>query len=174
MFRCSHPGLGQKFLISLKRHEKSSIRRKPALFRANYHVSAFSSISRPKLAKSCSFREKVSKIIDLAETSHRSSKLACFGIFFHLFGQKLQKLAYLVKKREKSSIRRKLSTFQAKKQLSAFSSIFKPKVGKSSSFREKAWKIIDLAETSNFLKKLACIGVFMKFSGKTCWFREKR
>ena len=69
----------QKVVHVVKKHEKSSIWPKLATFRANYRVLAFWSTFQQKVAKSCSFREKARKIIDLGKTSNFSSELPRFG-----------------------------------------------------------------------------------------------
>ena len=67
-----------------------------------------------------------------------------------LFRKKFQKLAHFVKEHKKSLTWPKLATFRANYYVSAFLSTFKQKAAKSSSFGEKARKIIDLAERSKF------------------------
>ena len=85
-----------------------------------------------------------------------------------LLRKKLQKVAYFVKKHEKSSIWPKVGTFQANYHVSAFWSTIQQKVGKSGSFREKAQKIIDLGKTCNFSSKLSGFCVLVNFSAKSC------
>ena len=66
-----------------------------------------------------------------------------------------QKVAHFVKNGEKSAIWPKPTTFQANYHVSRFPWNFWTEVGKSGSFREKPWKIIDLAKTGNFSSTLS-------------------
>ena len=75
---CFYEIFGQKFkkvAHFVKNHEKSSIWPKLATFRANYYLSRFRWTFRKKVAKSGSFREKPSKMIDLTKTSTFSINL---------------------------------------------------------------------------------------------------
>ena len=85
-----------------------------------------------------------------------------------IFSEKLQKVADFVKSHEKSSIWPKLATFRANHQVSRFRWTFRKKVAKSGSFREKPWKIIDLAKTVNVSNKLTRFEVWKNFSEKSC------
>ena len=246
---CFYEIFGQKFkkvAHFVKNHEKSSIWPKLATFRANYYLSRFRWTFRKKVAKSGSFREKPSKMIDLTKTGTFSSNLSPFDIWMNffpkscknwlistksmknhrfgqnwevfeqtmtfqglhkLFGKKLQKvahfvrnhdkssiwpkletfrtnyhvsrfgwtfskkvakLAHLVKNQKKASIWPKLATFQANYHISRFPWNFRKELAKSYSFREKPWKIIDLAKTGNFSSKLSCFDIWMNFSEKSC------
>ena len=89
-----------------------------------------------------------------------------FRRFGHFFRKKLQKRAHFVKKHEKSSIWPKLATLRGNYHVSAFSSTFQQKVGKSGSFREKERKFIDFAKSCNFSSKLPCFRVLVNFSAK--------
>ena len=93
--------------------------------------------------------------------------------FGELFSKKVKKVAHFEKKHEKSSIWAKLATFPEDYHVSAFRSTFQQNVAKSGSCREKARKIIDLAKTSNFWRKLPCFGVLVNFSSKSGPFGEK-
>ena len=57
----------RKCLISRKSMKNRRFGKNVQLFRANHHVSAFSSTFKQKVAKSASFREKPSKIVNLAK-----------------------------------------------------------------------------------------------------------
>ena len=70
-----------------------------------------------------------------------------------LFARKLQKVPHFAKKHEKSSLWQKLQGFGANYHDSGFGSTFRQKVGKSSSFREKARKICDLAKNCTFFEQ---------------------
>ena len=73
-------------------------------------------------------------------------------------------MAHFVKNDEKSTIWPKLATFRANYHVSAFLSTFEQEVAKSGSFGEGARKIIDLAKTSKFSRKVPCFGVVKKSS----------
>ena len=92
-----------------------------------------------------------------------SEETTMFRRFGQLLSNKLQKVAYFVKKHEKSSIWRKLATFRAKYHVSGFWSTFRQKVANSGPFRENARKFIDLAKTWSFSRKLPCFGVWSTF-----------
>ena len=142
-------------------------------FRTNFDVFAFRWIFKEKVAKSASFREKERKIIDLAKTLQLFEKTTMFWHFDEVFSKKLQKVPHFVKKHEESSIWRKFATFPTNYHVFAFRWIFKEKVAKSASFREKARTPIDLAKTCNFSKKLPCFGISIIIAGKSCKKVEK-
>ena len=89
-----------------------------------------------------------------------------FRGFDELFWKNMQKVAHFVKNGEKSAIWPKPTTFQANYHVSRFPWNFSTEVGKSGSFREKPWKIIDLAKTGKFSRKLSPFKVSMNFSEK--------
>ena len=91
-----------------------------------------------------------------------------FQLFGEVFNKKLKKLAPFVKKHKKSSIWPDLAFFRENYHVSAFLSGFDQKVAKGGSFREKVGKIMDLAKTCNFSRKLPCFGVLVNFSAKSC------
>ena len=76
-------------------------------------------------------------------------------------------MLHFIKKHEKSSIWPKLKTFRANYHVWPFWSIFRQKVAKSTSFRQKEPKIVDLAKTCNFSRKILRFGVLVNFSNKT-------
>ena len=67
----------QKVPHFVKKHEKPSIWRKLAIFRANYDVLAFSWTFQKEVAKSASFREKAREIMDFEKPCNFSKKLPC-------------------------------------------------------------------------------------------------
>ena len=91
-----------------------------------------------------------------------------FRGFDELFRKKLQKVAHFVEKHQNSSIWLKLAAFRANYQVLRFSRSFRRKVAKCASYRQKACKIIDLAKTFNFSRKLSRFEVFINFSEKSC------
>ena len=90
-----------------------------------------------------------------------------FRRFDDLFSQYSQKVANVAEKHEKWSIWPRLDTFRRNHRVLACCRTFQPKVAKSSSFREKTRKIVDLAKTSKFWKKPPCFGVLTNFSAKS-------
>ena len=131
------------------------------LFRANYHDSAFGSTFRQKVAKTASFRKRARKTVDLAKTCSFSEQTTMIRRLGQLFARKLQKVPHFARNHEKSSLWPKLQGFGANYHGSGFGSTFREKVGKSSWFRKKAWKIGDLAKTCNFFEQttmMRCLG----------------
>ena len=70
----------EKVAHFVKEHGKSSIWRKLASFRGDYHVSPFWSTFEQKVVKGGSLGAKARKIVDLAKTCIFSSRLSCFGV----------------------------------------------------------------------------------------------
>ena len=136
--------------------------------RTNSYVFAFRSTLQQKDLKSASFREKPWKIIQLAKTCNVSNKLACFCVLMTFSAKDLQKVPHFVENHEKSSIWPKLDIFRTNWHVFAFWSSFQQKLAKSASFREKPWKIIDLAKTWYFSNKVACFCVLINFLAKSC------
>ena len=158
----------QKVPHFVKKHEKSSIWRKLATFPTNYHVLTLWWTFQRKVAESASFSEKTLKIIDWAKTCNFFEQSNMFMRFDELFSKRKQKVPRFVKKHKKSSIWPKLSTFRTNYHVLAFRWTFQEKSAKSGPFREKARKLIDLAKTCNFSKKLPCLCISINFSGKSC------
>ena len=94
----------QKVPHFVKKHEKPSIWPKLAIFRANYHVLAFSCTFQKEVAKSASFREKAREIIDFANTMQLFEQTTMFLHFDELLRKRLEKVVHFVKKHEKSWI----------------------------------------------------------------------
>ena len=89
-----------------------------------------------------------------------------FRRFGQLFSKKFQKVAHFEKMHEKSSILPKLATFRGNNHISAFWWALQLKGAERCSFREKARKIIDLAKTRHFSRKLPCFGLFSQLFSK--------
>ena len=137
----------QKVPYFVKKHEKPSIWPKLAIFRANYHVLAFSWTFQKEVAKSASFREKAREIIDFANTMQLFEQTTMFLHFDEFLRKRLEKVVHFVKKHEKSWIWSKLATFRTNYHVLVFRWTFRQTVAETSSFREKARKLIDLAKT---------------------------
>ena len=84
------------------------------LFCRHYHVSAFGSTFRQKVARSASFREKPWKFVDLAKTCNFLEQTTTVRRLGQLLSAKVQKVAHFAKEHEKSSIWPKLATFSRK------------------------------------------------------------
>ena len=100
-----------------------------------------------RFIKKCLVSWKSTKNHRFGQNLQLFEQTTMFWHFDELFRKKMQKVARFVKKHEKSSIWPKLATSRRNYYVFAFQSTFQEKVAKSSSFREKARKIIDLAKT---------------------------
>ena len=158
----------QKVPRFVKKHEKSSIWPKLATFRTNYHVLAFRWTFQEKNAKSGPFREKARTLIDLAKTLNFSKKLLCLCISINFSGKSCQKCFVSWKSTKNHRFGQNFATFRANYHVLAFRWSCQQKVTKSASFREKGRKIVDLAKTRNFSKKLPCFDALVNFSAKSC------
>ena len=120
------------------------------------------------------FSKKLQKVAHFEKMHEKSSiwpKLATLRGNYHVSAfcwTFQQKVSHFVKKHEKSSIWPKLTTSRANYHVWAFWWAFQQKVAKSGSFLEKQRKIIHLAKTCNFSRKLPCFGVLVNFSAKSC------
>ena len=117
-----------------------------ATFRTNYHVFAFRWTFPEKVAKSPSFREKARKIVDFAKTRNFSNKLPCFGVSMNFWAKGCKKLLNSWKSTKNHRFGQNFLTFRTNYHVFAFRWTFPEKVAKSASFREKARKIVDLAQ----------------------------
>ena len=102
-----------------------------------------------KLQKVPHFAKKHEKSSIWAKLATFLSTLPCFGVWFNFSAKGCKNVPYFPKKREKSSIWGKVDTFSRK--LPCFL-VWLNFLAKSASFREKAWKIVDLAKTCNFFR----------------------
>ena len=84
------------------------------LFGANYHFSTFRSTFQQKVAKSASFREKASKIVDLAKILNLFEQTTTFRRLGELFSKKVQNVPHFRKKHENLSFWPKGATFLSK------------------------------------------------------------
>ena len=170
-FRRFHQLFGekvQKVAHLVKKHEKSSIWPKHSTFQANYHLSKFWPTFPKKVAKSCSFRKKAWKIVDLAKTCNFSSKLSRFEVLTNFSEQSVKKRLISWKTMKNRRFGQNLQVFEQTIRFRGFDELFGKKVAKGGSFREKVWKIMDVAKTLNFSRKLSRFQVLTKFSEKSC------
>ena len=158
----------QKCFVSWKSTKNHRFGQHFATFRANYHVLAFRWSFQEKVTKSASFREKARKIVDLAKTRNFSNKLPCLDALVNFSAKSCRKCLVFWENSKNHRLGQNLQLFRTKFHVYAFRWTFQQKVAKSASFREKARKIIDLAKTCNFSKKLPCFYVSMNFMAKSC------
>ena len=104
----------KRCLISRKSIKNPRFGKKLQRFRGNYHVSSSGRTIRQKVAKGASFREKASKIFDLAKTRNVFEETTMIRRLGKLFGKKMQTVPHFAKKYEKSSIWPKLATFSSR------------------------------------------------------------
>ena len=162
----------KKCLISWKSTKNHRFGQNFATFRTNYHVFAFRWTFKEKFGKSASFREKARKNIDLAKTCNFSNKLPCFCISMNNLAKSCKKLLMPWKSTKNHRFGQNLQLYRANYHVFAFRWTFQEEVAKSASFREKGRKLVELAKTCNFSKKLPCFGILMIIAGKSCkkWF----
>ena len=145
-----------------------------ATFPTNYHVFAFRWTFQKKVAKSASFREEKRETIDLARTGNFSSKLPCLGIFMNFSERSCKKCLISWESTRNNPFHQNLQLFE---KTTMFGWTLWQKVAKTASFREKARKLMDLAETMQLFRTNYHVLVFRwtveeKFA-KSCSIREK-
>ena len=141
------------------------------------------------------FRKKLQKVRRLVKKHEKSSilstcnfprKLPCFDVSMNIAAKSCKKLLVPWKSTKNHRFGQIFDTFRTNFDVFAFRWIFKEKVAKSSSFREKARKIIDLANTMQlfeqttmflhfdevFSKKLQKVPHFVKKHEKSSIWRK--
>ena len=166
----------QKVARFVKKHEHSSIWPKLATSRRNYHVFAFRSTFREKVAKSASFRETARKIIDLAKALQLLEQATMSFSFWWTFKKKVAKSA---SSREKAP---KIIDF-LKLQLSEKTTMFWRFDEHCSKKLQKAARAVKKHEKSSIWPKLATFRTnyhvlafrwtFQEKNAKSGPFREK-
>ena len=158
----------KKCLISSKSTKNHRFGQNFATFRTNYHVFAFRSTFREKVANSASFRETARKIIDLAKALQLLEQATMSLSFWWTFKKKVAKSA---SSREKA---RKMIDF-VNLQLSEKTTMFWRFDKHCSKKLQKAARAVRKHEKSsiwpnlcNFSKKLPCFCISMNFQGKSC------
>ena len=86
-------------------------------------------------------------------TATFSNKLPCFGVSMNFWEKGCKKLLNSWKSTKNHQFGQIFATFWTNFEVFAFRWIFKEKVAKSASFREKARKIIDFAKTLQFFEQ---------------------
>ena len=92
-----------------------------------------------------------------------SNKLPCFGVSMNFWAKGCKKSLNSWESTKNHGLGQNFATFRTNYHVFAFGSTFQEKVAKSSSFREKPRKLIDLAKTFHFSSKLPCLGILMNF-----------
>ena len=92
-----------------------------------------------------------------------SNKLPCFGVSMNFWAKGCKKSLNSWESTKNHGLGQNFATFRTNYHVFALGSTFQEKVAKSSSFREKARKLIDLAKTFHFSSKLPCLGILMNF-----------
>ena len=139
-----------------------------------------------KSSKKCFISWRNTKNLSFGQNFQPFEQSTTFRRLHEFFSKKLQKVPHFVIKLENSSISQKFSTFRANYHVSAFWRTFQKKVAESASFREKARKIIYLANSINSSNKWPRFGVLRNFlpkpwekclisreNTKTHWFGKK-
>ena len=158
----------QKCFVSWKSTKNHRFGQNFATFRTNYHVFAFRSTFREKVAQSASFRETARKIIDLAKALQLLEQATMSFSFWWTFKKKVAKS---VSSREKA---RKIIDF-VNMQLSEKTTMFWRFDEHCSKKLQKAARAVKKHEKSsiwpnlcNFSNKLRRFCISMNFQGKSC------
>ena len=158
----------QKVPHFVKQHEKSLIWPKLCNFWNKLQcLCRFDELSRKKLLKERRL-VKTHEKSSILSTCNFPRKLPCFDVSMNIAAKSCKKLLVPWKSTKNHQFGQIFDSSRTNLDVFAFRWIFKQKVAKSASFREKARKIIDLAKTCNFSNKLPCFGISMNFSGKKC------
>ena len=176
----------QKVPHFVKQHEKSLIWPKLCNFWNKLQcLFPFDELSRKKLQKVRRLVKKHQKS-SIFSTCNFPRKLPCFDVSMNIAAKSCKKLLVPWKSTKNHQFGQIFATFRTNFHVFAFRWIFKEKVAKSSSFREKARKIIDLAKTLQlfeqttmfwhfdevFSKKLQKVPHFVKKHEKSSIWRK--
>ena len=164
----------QKVPHFVKKDGKSSIWPKLCNFSNKLPCLCISMKFSEKSCKKCSFREEEREFIDLARTGNFSSKLPCLGIFMNFSERSCKKCLISWESTRNNPFHQNLQLFE---KTTMFGWTLWQKVAKTASFREKARKLMDLAETMQLFRTNYHVLVFRwtveeKFA-KSCSIREK-
>ena len=137
----------QKVPHFVKQHEKSLIWPKLCNFWNKLQcLFPFDELSRKKLQKVRRLVKKHEKS-SILSTCKFPRKLPCFDVSMNIAAKSCKKLLVPWKSTKNHQFGQIFATFRTNFDVFAFRWIFKEKVAKSASFREKARKLIDLAKT---------------------------
>ena len=153
----------KKCLISWKSTKHRRFGQKLSFFQAKYHVLRFWWIFQQKVEKTAWFREKARKIVNLAKNLQLFEQTTMFRRFDELFGKEVKKVPHFVKKHKTSLIWQKTRNFLNRLPCLC---VFTNFSAKSAWLREKARKIVDLAERLQLFQQTIIIGRFGKFFSK--------
>ena len=170
----------------VKKHEKSMIWPKLCNFLNKLQcLFPFDELSRKKLQKVRRLVKKHQKS-SIFSNCNFPRKLPCFDVSMNIAANSCKKLLVPWKSTKNHQFGQIFATFRTNFDVFAFRWIFKEKVAKSASFREKARKIIDLAKTLQlfeqttmfwhfdevFSKKLQKVPHFVKKHEKSSIWRK--
>ena len=158
----------QKVARFVKKHEHSSIWPKLATSRRNYHVFAFRSTFREKVAKSASFRETARKIIDLGKALQLLEQATMSFSFWWTFKKKVAKSASSREKAPKIIDFLKLQLSEKTTMFWRFDEHCSKKLQKAARAVKKHEKSSIWPNLCNFSNKLRCFCISMNFQGKSC------
>ena len=176
----------QKVPHFVKQHEKSLILPRRCNFWNKLQcLFPFDELSRKKLQKVCRLVKKHEKS-SILSTCNFPRKLPCFDVSMNIAAKSCKKLLVPWKSTKNHRFGQIFATFRTNFDVFAFRWIFKEKVAKSASFREKERKIIDLAKTLRlfeqttmfwhfdevFSKKLQRVPHFVKKHEKSSIWRK--
>ena len=176
----------QKVPHFVKQHEKSLIWPRLCNFWNKLQcLFPFDELSRKKLQKVRRLVKKHQKS-SIFSTCNFPRKLPCFDVSMNIAAKSCKKLLVPWKSTKNHQFGQIFATFRTNFDVFAFRWIFKEKVAKSASFREKARKIIDLAKTLQlfeqttmfwhfdevFSKKLQKVPHFVKKHEKSSIWRK--
>ena len=143
----------QKVPHFVKQQEKSLIWPKLCNFWNKLQcLFAFDELSRKKLQKARRLVKKHEKS-SILSTCNFPRKLPCFDVSMNIAAKSCKKLLVPWKSTKNHQLGQIFATFRTNFDVFAFRWIFKQKVAKSASFREKARKIIDFAKTLQFFEQ---------------------
>ena len=176
----------QKVPHFVKQHEKSLIWPKLCNFWNKLQcLFPFDELSRKKLQKVRRLVKKHEKS-SILSTCKFPRKLPCFDVSMNIAAKRCKRLFVPWKSTKNHQFGQIFATFRTNFDVFAFRWIFKEKVAKSASFREKARKLIDLAKTLQlfeqttmfwhfdevFSKKLQKVPHFVKKHEKSSIWRK--
>ena len=167
----------QKVPHFVKQHEKSLIWPKLCNFWNKLQcLFPFDELSRKKLQKVRRLVRKHEKS-SILSTCNFPRKLPYFDVSMNIAAKSCKKLLVPWESTKNHQFGQLFPTFLTKFDVFAFRWIFKEKVAKSTSFREKARKIVDLANTSQLFEQTTMFWhfdeVFSKKLQKVPHFVEK-
>ena len=153
----------------VKKHENSLIWPKLCnFFEQTTMLWCFDELFSQRLEKVAQFVRKHEKSSIWEKLCNFSNKLPCLWISINFWGKSCKKCLISGKSTKNHTFGQIFATFRTNYHVFAFRWTFQEKVAKSSSFREKARKTIDLAKTCNISSKQLCLCIFTISSARRC------